>query len=143
MKNVTAEVLWQDCVLDFSVAVSVSVCQVGGVYAVYLMADRITITPRLFSVMPGEPQVWGFTGRVQARVISASSREWPHGQRVLFVNGVQVFGAHGVSDELKLLRQRLAAVCHADIGDVGTADVVAHRTLLRITGAQPVAFGLE
>jgi len=50
---------------------------------------------------------------------------------------------HSLSDELKLLGERLAAVHHADIRDVGATDVVAHRTLLRIGGAQPVAFGLE
>lgn len=143
--------LWQDCILGLSVAVYLLVCSllllilvmVGGVYAVYRMTDRITITPHLFSVIPSGPQVWGLAGRIQVRVISASSWERAHGQRVLLVNRVQVFCAHGVSDELKLLWQCLAAVCHADIGDVGTADVVAHRTLLRITGAQPVAFGLE
>lgn len=114
---------------------------VGGVYAVYRMNDRITLTPRLFGVMLRGPQGWGFTGQVI--VISASSRERAHGQRVLLINGVQLFGAHSVSDELKLLRERLAAVRHTYIGDVGSTDVVAHRTLLRIAGAQPVAFGLE
>lgn len=76
-------------------------------------------------------------------VISASSRERGHGQRVLLINRVQLFSAHSLSDELKLFREGLAAVCHADIRDVGAADVVAHGTLLRITGAQPIAFGLE
>lgn len=113
----------------------------GGVYTVYRMNDRITITPRVLSVMLGGPQGWGSTGRVI--VISASPRERAHGQRVFLVDSVQLFSAHGVSDELELLGERLAAVRHADIGDVGAADVVALRTLLRITGAQPVAFGLE
>lgn len=99
MKNVTAEALWPDCV---SLSVwHTTIVMVGEVYAVYKMTDRITITPCLFSVMPGGPQVWGFTGQVQ--VISASSWEWAHGQRVLLVNCVQLFGAHSVSDELKLL----------------------------------------
>lgn len=115
-----------------------------GVYAVYRMNNRITITPPLSGVMLGGVRGWRFTGQVQAIVILASSRrQRAHGQRVLLVNSVQLFGAHGVSDELKLLRERLAAVCHADIGDVGTADVVAFGALPCITGAQPVAFGLE
>lgn len=74
---------------------------------------------------------------------SASSREGAHGKRVLLVDGVQPIGAHSVNDELKLLRQRLTAVRHANVGDVGAADVIAHRTFLVIIGAQPVAFGLE
>lgn len=74
--------------------------------------------------------------------MSASSREGRHGQRVLLVDGVQLHGAHGVSDELQLLGERLAAVRHADVGDVGAADVVADGTLLVIVGPQPVAFGL-
>lgn len=82
-------------------------------------------------------------GRSPAPVTSALPRERAHGQGVLLVDGVQLFSVHGLSDELKLLRERLAAVRHADVGDVGTADVVAHGTLLRIVGAQPVAFGLE
>lgn len=118
-----------------------SIVMAGGVYTVYRMNDRITITPRVLSVMLGGPQGWGSTGRVI--VISASPRERAHGQRVFLVDSVQLFSAHGVSDELELLGERLAAVRHADIGDVGAADVVALRTLLRITGAQPVAFGLE
>ena len=48
-----------------------------------------------------------------------------------------------MSDELKLFRERLAAVRHTDIGDVGASDVVAFRALLGIAGAQPVTFGLE
>lgn len=75
--------------------------------------------------------------------ISASSRERAHGKRVLLVNGVQPIGAHSMSDELKLLRQCLAAVRHAYVGDIGAADVIAHRTFLIIIGAQPVAFDLE
>ncbi len=114
---------------------------VGGVYAVHRMNGRITLTPRLFGVMLGGPQGWGFTGQVI--VISASSRERAHGQRVLLIDSVQLFSAHSVSDELKLFRERLAAVRHADVRDVGSTDVIAHRTLLRIAGAQPVAFGLE
>lgn len=72
-----------------------------------------------------------------------SSRDGPHGQSILLINGVQLHSAHGVSDELQLLRERLAAVCHADVGDVGAADVVADGTLLIIIRPQPVAFGLE
>ena len=75
-------------------------------------------------------------------MISAPPRERTHGQRVLLIDSVQLFGAHGVSDEVKLLSECLAAVRHTDIRDVGAADVVAFRTLLIITGAQPVAFGL-
>lgn len=74
--------------------------------------------------------------------MSASSREGRHGQRVLLVDGVQLHGAHGVSDELQLLGERLAAVRHADVGDVGAADVVADGTLLVVVGPQPVAFSL-
>lgn len=75
--------------------------------------------------------------------MSASSREGRHGQRVLLVDGVQLHGAHGMSDELQLLGQRLAAERHADVGDVGAADVVADGTLLVVVGPQPVAFGLQ
>lgn len=76
-------------------------------------------------------------------MISAPSRERVHGERVLLVDGVQLVGAHGVSDELKLLGERLAAVRHADVWYVGAADVVALGAFLSITGAQPVTFGLE
>lgn len=75
-------------------------------------------------------------------VILASSQERGHGQRVLLINNV-LLSAHRVSDELKLLRERLTAVCHTDIRDIGATDIIALRTLLRIIGAQPVAFGLE
>ena len=47
-----------------------------------------------------------------------------------------------MSDELKLLGECLAAVCHTDIRDVGAADVIALRALLKVTGAKPVTFGL-
>lgn len=76
-------------------------------------------------------------------VILGSSRDGPHGQSILLIDGVQLHSAHGVSDELQLLWERLAAVCHADVGDVGAADVVANGTLLIIIRPQPVAFGLE
>lgn len=90
------------------------------------MNNRITITPQLSGVMLGGERGWRFTGQVLAIVILASSRwQRTHGQGVLLVNSVQLFGAHGMSDELKLLQERLAAVRHADIGDVGTANVVA------------------
>lgn len=75
--------------------------------------------------------------------MSASARERRHGQRVLLVDGVQLHGAHGVSDELQFLGERLAAVRHPDVGDVGAADVVADGTLQVIVGPQPVALGLE
>lgn len=74
---------------------------------------------------------------------SGSRREGAHGQRLLLVDSVELYSAHSMGDELKLFGQGLAAVCHADIGDVGPADVVAHRTFLKISGAQPVAFHLE
>lgn len=74
---------------------------------------------------------------------SGSSWEGAHGQRLLLVDSVKLYSAHSVGDELKLLRQRLAAVRHADVGDVGPADVVAHWPFLKISGAQPVAFHLE
>lgn len=85
----------------------------------------------------------GFTGWDRVTAISAPSRQRAHGQRVLLINSIQLFCAHSVSDEVKLLRERLAAVRHTDIGDVGATDVVAFRTLLGITGAQPVTLGLE
>lgn len=95
------------------------------------MNNRITITtPQLSGVMLGGERGGRFTGQVQAIVILVSSRrQRAHGQRVLLVNSVQLFGAHGVSDELKLLQERLAAVRHADIGDVGATDVVAFGAL--------------
>lgn len=76
-------------------------------------------------------------------VPSGSSWEGTHGQRLLLIDSVKLYSAHSVGDELKLLRQGLAAVRHADIGDVGPADVVAHWTFLKISRAQPVAFHLE
>ncbi|TNN85619.1 Epidermal growth factor receptor kinase substrate 8-like protein 3 [Liparis tanakae] len=80
---------------------------------------------------------------VKSAMAVTFSRERAHGQGVLLVDGVQLLSVHSMSDELQLLGERLAAVRHADIRDVGATDVVAHRTLLRIGGAQPVAFGLE
>lgn len=65
-------------------------------------------------------------------VISALAWQRAHGESVLLINGPQAISAHGVSDELELLRQRLAAVGHTDVWDVGTANVVALRTLLII-----------
>lgn len=50
---------------------------------------------------------------------------------------------HGVGDELELLRQRLTAVGHTDVWDVGAANVVALWTFLVIGGTQPVTFDLE
>lgn len=67
-------------------------------------------------------------------VASALARQRAHAERVLLIDGVQAVGAHGVSDELELLRQRLTAVGHADVWDVGAADVVALRTFLIIGG---------
>lgn len=92
--------------------------------------------------MLGGPQGWGFTGRDRMTVISALTRQRAHGQRVLLINSVRLFCAHGMSDEMKLLTECLAAVGHTDIRDVGATDVVAFRTLLGITWAQPVTFGL-
>lgn len=74
---------------------------------------------------------------------SGAHRERAHGQRVLLINSFQLFSAHSVNDEMKLLRERLTAVCYANIRNVGATDVIAHRTLFGITGPQPVAFGLE
>lgn len=75
--------------------------------------------------------------------ISTPSRERAHGERVLLVDSVQLVRAHSVSDELKLLGERLASVRHADVRDIGATDVVALRTLLSVIWTQPVAFGLE
>lgn len=74
---------------------------------------------------------------------SALTRQRAHAEGVLLVDGVQAVGAHGVGDELQLLRQRLAAVGHADVRHVGAADVVALGTFLVIGGPQPVALDLE
>lgn len=71
------------------------------------------------------------------------ARQRAHAEGVLLVDGVQGVGAHGVSDELQLLRQRLTAVGHADVRDVGAADVVALGTFLIVGGTQPVALDLE
>lgn len=75
--------------------------------------------------------------------ISAPSWERAHGEGVLLVDSVQLVRAHSVSDEMKLLGERLASVRHADVRDIGTADVVALRTFLSVIWTQPVAFGLE
>lgn len=74
---------------------------------------------------------------------SALTWQRAHAEGVLLVDGVQAVGAHGVSDELELLRQRLTAVGHADVRDVGAADVVALGTFLIIGGTQPVTLDLE
>lgn len=74
---------------------------------------------------------------------SAPARDGTHGQRVLLIDGVQLLRAHGVSDEVKLLRQRLAAVRHADVRNVGAADVVALGTFLVVVRAEPVALSLK
>lgn len=65
---------------------------------------------------------------------SALTWQRAHAERVLLIDRVQAIGAHGVSDELELLRQRLTAVGHADVWDVGAADVVALGTFLIIGG---------
>lgn len=66
------------------------------------------------------------------RLAGTSALTWQraHGQGVLLVNRVQAISAHGVSDELQLLQQRLTAVGHADVWDVGAANVVAPGTFL-------------
>lgn len=74
--------------------------------------------------------------------VSASSRDGAHGERVLLVDAVQLVCAHGVGDEVKLLGERLEAVCHTDVRDVGAPDVIALRTFSIVTGAKPVALYL-
>lgn len=74
---------------------------------------------------------------------SAWTWQWGHRQRVLLINRVQAISAHGVSDELELLQQRLTAVGHTDVRDVGAADVVALRTFFIVRGTQPVTFNLD
>lgn len=66
-----------------------------------------------------------------------------HGQGVLLIDGIQLLCAHGVDDELELLTERLTAVRHADVRDVGATYVVALGTFLSVVGAQPVAFCLK
>lgn len=73
----------------------------------------------------------------------ALCRQRANRQRILLIYSLQPISMHSVSDELKLLWQRLTAVRHADIRDIGTADVIALRTFFKIRGAQPVAFDLE
>lgn len=116
---------------------------VVGVNAVYRITTELLLTPCFFCVMLGGPQGWGFTGQVQVSVTLTSSGQRAHGQRVLLINRFQLFSAHSMSDELKLLRECLAAVCHADVWDVCAANIIAQRTLLGIKGAKPVAFGLK
>lgn len=81
---------------------------------------------------------WTRTGHASERntgwLISALTWQRAHGERVLLINGAQAISADGVSDELELLWQRLTAVGHTDVWDVGTADVVALRTFLIIGG---------
>lgn len=74
---------------------------------------------------------------------SALAWQRAHGQSVLPIDGLQGISAHGVSDQLELLCQRLTAVGHADVWDVGPANVVALGTFLVIGGTQPVALDLE
>lgn len=132
----------------FGSCVAISVQQTcvvtnGGVYTVSRPNSRITLTLHPFSVMLNEPHGWGFTTQDKMIVFSVASWQRTHGQRVLLINSVQLFCAHGMSDEIKLLREGLAAVCHTDIRNVSAPDVVTLRTFLGITGTQPVAFGLE
>lgn len=94
-----------------------------------------------------EPRV-GFIGRDQVVVISGASWKRGHGQRshgqsVLLINSIQLLCSHSVNDEVKLLREGLTAVSHADIRNVGTTDVVTFRTLPGVAGTQPVAFSLK
>lgn len=76
---------------------------------------------------------------------ATSARTWQggHRQRVLLINRVQAISAHGVSDELELLQQRLAAVGHTDVRDVGAADVVALGAFFIVRRPQPVTFHLD
>lgn len=64
------------------------------------------------------------------------------GEHVLLLDGLQLGALHRLRDERQLLAQRLEAVAHADVGNVGPADVVPLRTLLQVVGTQPVALHL-
>lgn len=52
------------------------------------------------------------------------------GENILLLDGLQLGALHRLRDERQLLAQRLEAIAHADVGDVGAADVVPLRTLL-------------
>lgn len=82
-------------------------------------------------------------GGSQVIVTLVISRDRAHGQSVLLADRVQLLGVDSLSDELQLFSKGLAAVRHTDVRDVSTADVVARRTLVKVGGAQPVAFGLK
>lgn len=122
---------WQNYILGFFIAVQLTYLYncCGGVYA--------ALTARL------QCHAGWATGLGILHQISTPSRERAHGERVLLVDSIQLVRAHSVSDELKLLGERLASVRHADVRDIGAADVVALRTLLSVIWTQPVAFGLE
>lgn len=124
----------QHYILGFLIVVWLSVCSITyavmirDVYTVIRM-NRQQICSHTRSLQQHAGWTTGlgiyWTGQNHVIVISVTSWERAHGQSVLLINGVQLLCAHSVSDELKLLRECLTAVCHTDVRDVGTTDVVA------------------